>query len=163
MRIALSTLFVAAALTAGCKKKAASAPPPPSPLVIALAAAADESCACKDMACADAVNVKLAELAKTAGTIPPADLPALQASQARIDGCRVALNPILIAYRGILDEACACRDKACATAASTKVTAWAADLKASKAKLGQGEVALVLESAKSSAACFTKHGVAIPQ
>jgi hypothetical protein len=164
MRIVLSTLFLALAATAaGACKKTESSPKPPSALVKGLEAAADESCACKDMACSDAVNAKVDALAKEAGTIPPDDLPALQAAQARIDQCRVALNPRLIAYRGLLDDACACKDKACATAVAGKVSAWAAELKASKAKLRPGEVQIVMDGGKASAACFTKHGVPIPQ
>jgi hypothetical protein len=158
----VSTLFIVLAAAAGCKKTESS-PRPPSALVKGLEAAADESCACKDLACSDAVNVKVDALAKGAGTIAADDLPALQAAQARIDQCRVALNPRLITYRGLLDEACACKDKGCAGAVAVKVSAWAAELKASKAQLRPGEVQIVLDGAKASAECFTRLGVAIPQ
>ncbi|MBK9036659.1 MAG: hypothetical protein IPL61_36320 [Myxococcales bacterium] len=162
MRIATTTLLLTLVTAAACSKSDAT-PRPPSPLVQGLEAAADESCACKDMTCSDAVNAKVEALAKGAGTIPPADLPALQAAQARIDGCRVALNPRLIAYRALLDEACACETPACATAVARKVSAWAAELKASKTTLRPGELKVVVAGAASASACFTEHGVAVPQ
>ena len=162
MRIALSSLSLAVLAVAACKKTE-SAPPPPSALVTGLAAAADESCACKDMACSDAVNGKVDALAKNAGTITDAELPALQAAQARIDGCRVALNPRLIAYRALLDKACACQDAGCATKVGGEISTWAAELKQSKTQLRPGEAQLAVDGAASSAECFTRHGVAIPQ
>lgn len=162
MRIALSTVVVALAAVAACKKTASN-PRPASELVKQLEAAATESCACKDMACSDGVNAKVDALAQGAGTIDGDDLPALQAAQARIDQCRVALNPRLIAYRDLLDAACGCPDRTCAEAIGTKVSAWAAELKASKTTLRPGEIQIVVDGAKASAECFTRHGAAIPQ
>ena len=162
MRIVLPALCLAALAAVACNKTE-PAPRPASALVQQLAAAADESCACKDLACSDAVNAKVDALARSAGSIPPDDLPALQAAQARIDQCRVALEPRLIAYRGLLAEACACKDKDCATAVAARVSAWAAELAASKTKLRPGEVQIVMDGGRAAAECFTRHGVAIPQ
>lgn len=160
MRIVSLALLAAVAL-AGCGKTESS-PQAPGQLVKSLEAAATELCACKDLACADLVSARVDDLARRAGTIAPDDLPVLQAAQARIDQCRVALHPQLIAYRALLDEACACKDRGCAAAVAGKVAAWGVDLKASKARLRPGEVQIVLDGAKASAECFTRHGVPIP-
>lgn len=163
MRLIESTWFVAAAAAVLACTSTESSRRPPSDLVRGLEAAAAASCACRDMACSNAVNQQVEILARGAGAVDPVDRPALQAAQARIDQCRVALNPRLVAYRGILDDACACQDPACATAVAKHVAVWGADLKASKETLRPGEIQLVLASAKAAAECFTRHGVPIPR
>lgn len=161
MRIVVPALGLAVLAVVACKKTEPSARRA-SGLVQALEAAAAESCACQDLACSDAVYAKVDALAQGAGSIPPDDLPALQAAQARIDHCRVALEPRLIAHRALLDEACACPDPACAAAVASKLAAWSADLAASATRLRPGEVQIVMDGGRAAAECFTRHGVAVP-
>ena len=160
----LKTLALVGVLTsAACKKDEAKAAAP-SPTVAALEALAGQACACKDTACADGVGDEVTKVASSAGKLSDADITALQASQAKIDRCLAAQEPALVAYTKLIDEACACADKACAEKAAAKVSAWAADLKKSERKLRAGDAKLVLEEdGRRGAACFEKHGVPIPQ
>ncbi len=162
-RLAILWMTATLAATTGCKKDEAKAAAP-GPLVGKLEALAERACACADAGCADAVGQDVVALGQGAGAIADADLPALQAAQARIDRCLAAQEPILVAYAALIDEACACADKACAKAAAKKVSTWAADLKASKKQLRPGDVRLVMtEQGTRGAACFQKFDVPIPQ
>lgn len=158
-------LYVIAAATAaaGCAKDEAKAAAP-GPLVGKLEALAERACACTDAACADGVGAEVVTLGENAGAIAESDLPALQAAQAKIDRCLSAHEPALVAYTELTDEVCACKDRTCAEKVAKKVSAWAADLKRSKRTLRPGDARLVMaEQGKRGAACFERHGVAIPQ
>ncbi len=159
-------VFVLAAVVAaaGCSKDEAKAAAAPGPLVGKLEALAGKACACTDAACADGVGAEVVTLGQSAGAIADADLPALQAAQAKIDRCLSAHEPALVAYTKLTDEVCACKDKKCAEKVAKKVSAWAAELKQSRRKLRPGDARLVMEEqGKRGAACFEQHGVAIPQ
>ncbi len=163
MHLFRTVALVSLLATSACKKDEAKAASP-GPIVAQLAGLADKACACKDTACADGVGDEVVAAGQSAGKIQDSDLPALQASQAKIDRCLSAHEPALVAYIAIIDEACGCADKACAEAAAKKVSSWAADLKTSKRKLRPGDAKLVLEEhGKRGTACFEKHGVPIPQ
>lgn len=154
-------LALAALALVACKDS--SARPQPSPLVGKLATLADAGCACADKACADKVRADVAELAKTAGAIADADLPALQAAQARLDGCLVHHEPRYVAYKALTDEVCACKDAGCAKKVAAEFAAWSADLKKSGAKLDRADVQQIMEVGKEAARCLSTHGVAIPK
>lgn len=154
-------LALAALALVACKDS--SARPQPSALVGKLATLADAGCACSDKACADKVRADVAELAKGAGAIADADLPALQAAQARLDGCLVHHEPRYVAYKALTDEVCACKDAACAKKVAGEFAAWSADLKKTGAKLDRADAQQIMEVGKEAARCLSTHGVAIPK
>jgi hypothetical protein len=151
-------LAVTVSLVSGCKKKDAG-----GGLVGSLTALDTEACACKDMACADAVSEKVTALGQANADFDEADLPRLQEVQNHLDACLANLNPVIVSYLALSTEACACTDKACSTKVATKVSKWAADLKASKAKLRGNDANVAMKAGAASAECFTKFGVPIPQ
>jgi hypothetical protein len=161
MKHAVAAVLVLAALGSGCKKDGAATVP--GGLIKSLAALDAEGCACKDMACADQVSDKVTKLGQANADFDEADLPRLQALQGHLDSCLAKLNPVIVAYLAITDEACACTDKACATKVAGKVSKWAADLKANKTKLRGNDAGVAMKAGAAAAECFTRQGVPIPQ
>ncbi|MCC6525932.1 MAG: hypothetical protein IT373_25015 [Polyangiaceae bacterium] len=158
-RVAALVLAVASAAALGCGKKDAVK----SELVQKLEAQADAACACKDMACAEKVTADVQKLADATGKVEDDDLKPLQAAQTRIDECLGKLNPIVIAYRELSDQICACQDKACGEKVAAGVSKWAADLKTSGKKLTPGDVKVIQQIGLQAAVCFQKLGLPIPQ
>lgn len=155
----LAYLALALATVAACKKSAADG----GGLVGKLQALDAEACACKDMACADAVTAKVTALGQANADFDPADGPKLGEIQTHLDECLAKLNPVIVSYLALADEVCACTDKACATKVAGKVSKWAADLKAQKTKLRGNDANVAMKAGAASAECFTKFGVPIPQ
>ncbi len=152
--------LAAAVLATGCPKKEAAAP---GALVASLRALDAEACACKDQACAAAITTKLTTLGNANADFDEADLPVLQETQAHLDMCLAKLNPVVVRYLALSDEVCACKDKACATKVATKVSAWAAELKAKKTVLSHSDGNVIMKVGTGAGECFTALGVPIPQ
>lgn len=91
------------------------------------------------------------------------DLPALQATQSTMDMCIAKLNPVLVEYLALSDEACKCADKPCAEKVGEKFTAWTKAFKAARTQLHRNEANVVMKVGKTAGECMTKLGAAVPQ
>ena len=162
MRIAFAviTCFV---LVAGCDKKSGGAAGAKSDLLPKLEALATEACACKDMPCADAVTAKVTVLGEQNKDFDKADLPALQAAQSKMDLCMAKLNPAIVAYLAIADDACKCSDKECADKVAARFAEWTAAFKKAGTKLRGNDANVAMKAGQTAGVCLTKHGAAIPQ
>lgn len=149
-------------LVSACNKKEASTGGK-SDLVPKLEALATEACACKDMACADAVTAKVTTLGEQNKDFDKADLGALQATQAKMDMCMAKLNPVIVSYLAIADDACKCSDKACADKVGERFAAWTAAFKKSGTKLRGNDANVAMKAGKTAGECMTKLGASIPQ
>ncbi|CAN5841691.1 hypothetical protein BH11MYX3_BH11MYX3_14000 [soil metagenome] len=129
MRIPLVILSLVLVTTA-CGKNAGGGSAVNSDLTAKLDALTTEACACKDKACADAVTAKVTTLGEQNKDFDKDDLPALQATQAKMDMCIAKLNPVIVAYLAIADDACKCTDKACADKVGARFAEWTAAFKA---------------------------------
>jgi hypothetical protein len=156
--------FTFLAVIAGCKKEEAAAAGPPSELVTKLEALADQGCGCKDADCATGVKADVKALAgtTTAGAIPDADLPKLQAAQAKLDGCMAKLDPRLADYHAITEELCACKDKKCAEKANAKFQTWADAVRVSPDPI-PGGLASIKDDGAHAASCLLKFGIKAAQ
>ncbi len=163
MRIAL--VFVSClALVSGCdKKKEGGGTGKKSDLITKLEAMTAEACACKDRACADAVTAKVTTLGEQNKDFDQDDLPALQATQSTMDMCIAKLNPALVLYMAISDEACKCTDKACADKVGEKFATWTKAFKAAGTQLHHSEANVVMKVGKGAGECMTKLGAVVPQ
>ena len=160
----LGSCLLLAGLLASCTKDdAAGAARPPSELVTRLGALADDGCACKDAACAADVSKRLQQLADGTTHVDDRDRPALQETQARLDACLAELDPVIIAYRGLVDDVCACADKACGQRVSKRFSAWAADLEASGAALRPADAKAVMRAGIRAKGCLDRFGLPVPQ
>jgi len=163
----LFIVVVALALATGCDKKSGGASGggsgAKSQLLTQLDALAVEACACKDMACADAVTAKVTKLGQDNQDFDKSELPALQATQAKMDECMAKLNPVIVDYLAIADDACKCADKACAEKAAARFATWTAEFKKAGTKLRGNDANVAMKAGKTAGECLTKHGVAIPQ
>ncbi|MBA3460615.1 MAG: hypothetical protein H0T46_11670 [Deltaproteobacteria bacterium] len=159
-KIALVSCLV---LAAACDKKSAGSTGGKSDLLPKLEALATEACACKDMACADAVTAKVTTLGEQNKDFDKADLGALQAAQAKMDMCMAKLNPAIVAYLAISDDACKCNDKACADKVAQRFAEWTAELTKSGTKLRGNDANVAMKAGKTAGECLTKQGTAIPQ
>jgi hypothetical protein len=161
MRIVFAMISVLVLVT-GCDKKKEGGGKK-SDLVTKLEALTAEACACKDKACGAAVTVKVTTLGEQNKDFDKDDLPALQATQNAMDMCIAKLNPVLVEYLAIADEACKCADKACADKVADKFAAWTKAFKAADTKLAGNEANAIMKVGKTAGECLTKHGAAIPQ
>jgi len=161
MRIAFAIISCIVLIT-GCDKKKEGGGKK-SDLVTKLEALTAEACACKDMACGKAVTVKATTLGEQNKDFDKDDLPALQSTQAAMDLCIAKLNPVLVEYMAIADEACKCADKACADKVADKFAGWTKSFKASGTKLQGNEANAVMKIGASAGECLTKLGATIPQ
>jgi hypothetical protein len=155
----VSCLFLAA----GCDKKSGGGAGGKSELVPKLEALAAEACASKDMPCADAVTAKVTTLGEQNKDFDKADLPALQAAQLKMDTCMAKLNPVIVAYLAIADDACKCADKACADKVAARFAEWTASFKKAGTKLRGNDAKVAMTAGKTAGECLTKHGTTIPQ
>ena len=164
------TLIVIACLVLaiGCDKKksgggAGGGSGGKSDLLTKLDALAVEACACKDMPCADAVTAKVTTLGEQNADFDKDELPALQATQAKMDLCMAKLNPVIVEYLAIADDACKCADKACADKAGERFAAWTAAFKKAGTKLRGNDANVAMKAGKTAGECMTKLGASIPQ
>jgi len=154
-------LLLVAILSCSSSEEASNATP--SPMVKELSEFADKACACKDATCTAGVNDEVAAFAKGITGVTDSDRPLMQAAQARLDRCVVALDPLVDSYEKLVAEICACVDKACAERSSKSFTSWSAKLKTSKAKLSPAVVTAITTAGRKGGACFEKHDVSIPR
>ena len=153
-------------LATGCDKKKSGgggAAGGKSELLTKLDALAVEACACKDMPCADAVTAKVDELGKANQDFDKDELPQLQATQAKMDMCMAKLNPVIVAYLAIADDACKCADKACADKVGERFAEWTAAFKKAGTKLRGNDANVAMKAGKAAGECMTKLGSSIPQ
>lgn len=150
-------------LATGCDKTSGGAAGGKSDLLPKLEALATEACACKDMPCADAVTAKVTTLGEQNKDFDKADLAALQATQSKMDMCMAKLNPVIVSYLAIADDACKCTDKACADKVGQRFAEWTAAFKKSGTKLRGNDANVAMKAGKTAGECMTKHGAAIPQ
>lgn len=162
MRMSLALVCCLVLVTA-CNKKSEGTAAGKGGLVAKLEALATEACACKDMACADAVTTKVTTLGEQNKEFDQADLGALQAAQSKMDMCMAKLNPAIVAYLAIADDACKCADKACADKVAQRFADWTAGFKKSGTKLRGNDANVAMKAGKTAGECLTKHGTAIPQ
>jgi hypothetical protein len=155
---------LALVLSAAACSKHDDAKPKKEGLVPQLEAIADQACACKDHDCATAAGDQMTTLAKTVkpDEIPSGDVPKLQAAQARLEGCQAKLDPRVIAYVGLADEVCACKDAKCAQGVADKFKAWSDDVRTATQPIPGGLDAIRHDGLRANA-CLKKFDVAIPQ
>jgi hypothetical protein len=155
------------ALVIGCDKKsggsAGGSGGGKGDLLTKLDALATEACACKDMPCADAVTAKVTTLGEENKDFNKDDLPALQATQSKMDMCMAKLNPVIVSYLAIADDACKCTDKACADKVGARFAEWTASFKAAGTKLRGNDANVAMKAGKTAGECMTKLGASIPQ
>jgi hypothetical protein len=162
MRIAL-VLVSCLVVTTGCDKKSGGGAAGKSDLITKLDALTTEACACKDQPCADAVTAKVTTLGEQNKDFDKDDLPALQATQAKMDQCIAKLNPVIVAYLAIADDACKCTDKACADKVGARFAEWTAAFKKAGTTLHGNEANVAMKAGTTAGECMTKLGSAIPQ
>lgn len=163
MRIALAFVSCLVLVTGCDKKKEGGGTGKKSDLITKLEAMTAEACACKDKACGEAVTAKVTTLGEQNKDFDKDDLPALQATQNAMDMCIAKLNPVIVEYLAISDEACKCTDKACAEKVGEKFAAWTKAFKAAGTKLHGNVANVVMKVGKTAGECMTKLGAAIPQ